>query len=112
MEKKSVYYTEEVRTENVRKLFTQLANLDMDFNSMVFAFADTIQSTFLNAAMGELSEEEQAGLNIEITELINKVITVLEGGSKSSAVDMIVMCNLMMDAAEGATMTALGDDEA
>lgn len=99
-------FTNDIRKQNVEKLFGQLEGTDLDFNSVIFAFADVIQSTFLNSMMNGKSDEEQEEMNQQISDSLNDVIRLLEEQENVQAVDMVVLCNLMMDAAEGAASLA------
>jgi hypothetical protein len=101
------HFTNEKRQQNMEKVIGALKTVELDFNSIVFTFADIIQSTFLSGLMENLSPSERETMNDTIIQLNHKVIDVLNQGNQPLMIDMVVMSNLIMDAVENAVQAAI-----
>ena len=107
-----VYFTMERRRANMERIVSQIQDVrDLDFNSLIFAFLDIIHSSFLAGLFAGKSKEEREQLEQQMQELNNRLVDVLNENSTNLACDMIVLCNLMMDAIENAMQLALKDAE-
>jgi uncharacterized protein YejL (UPF0352 family) len=100
-------FTNEKRQQNMARVVGALKTVDLDFNSIVFTFADIIQSTFLAGLMENLSPEERETMNETIIQLNHQVIDVLNKSNQPLMIDMVVMSNLIMDAVENAVQAAI-----
>jgi hypothetical protein len=106
------FFTKERREANMQLVIEQLNNVkELDFNSLVFAFADIIQSSFLNGLLMGKSKEEREEINAKIINMNNAVIDTLNENSENMMHDMIVLSNLMMDAVENAMQQAMEDSQ-
>lgn len=104
------YFNRERRKENMEKVVSQLQQVrGLDFNSLVFTFADIIHNSFLEGILLEQSKEERKETNEKILALHNALIDTLNQNSNNLMMDMIVLSNLLMDAVETATQRALED---
>lgn len=105
------FYTNERRQENMETVLKALEQTELDFNSLIFTFADIIHSMFLNAALSGQEESERETTKTEIADLINRVVDELNEKGQPQIYDMIALSNLLMDAIEMATQTALQRQE-
>jgi hypothetical protein len=99
-------FTNEKRQENMKKVIGALKTVELDFNSIVFTFADIIQSTFLAGLLENLSPIEREAMHEKIIQLNHQIIDVLNQDS-NLMIDMVVMSNLIMDAVENAVQSAI-----
>lgn len=105
-----VYFTPDRRKANTKLVIDQLSAIDnLDFNSIMFTFADIIHTTFLNSLLIGKTQEQRDEAENGIIELNHKIIDVLNDNSNDMRYDMIVLANLIMDAVEMATQEALKD---
>lgn len=106
------FFTAERREANMKIVIEKLNEVkELDFNSMIFTFADIIQSSFVNALHTGKSKEERDETNERIINLNNRVIDALQENSDNMMEDMVVLSNLMMDAVENAMQNALADSK-
>lgn len=106
------YFTKERREANMQLVINQLSEIkELDFNSIVFTFADIIQSSFLNGLLIGKSKEEREQINKEIVDINNALIDTLNTSSTNMMHDMVVLCNLIMDGVENAMQRALEDSK-
>lgn len=106
------YFTQERREANMQVVVKALGEVkELDFNSIVFAFADIIQSSFLNGLTIGKSKEEREEINKHVIELNNKVIDTFNASSQNMMYDMVVLSNLIMEGVENAVQRALADSK-
>ena len=105
------YFSKERRKENAKQIMKALDSLQLDFNSLVFAFTDIIQSTFINGACIAATPQEREEFFKNTTDLVNKLAATLSENKANHLIDIVALTNLIMDAVEMATQAALKDAE-
>jgi len=112
MNEPQVFFTKERREANMQLVVDQLQELtQLDFNSLVFTFADIIQSSFLNGLLIGKSKVERDEAHEKIVVLRNLVIDNFNSNSENMMHDMVVLTDLIMDGVENATQRALEDSK-
>lgn len=103
-----LFFTTERRAANTNMVLQELKNIDkMDFNSMVFTFADIIHTSFLQGLHVGKSQEEREASEERIIQLNHALIDVLNAENNDMRYDMVVLAGLLMDAVENATQLAM-----
>ncbi len=81
----------------------------MDFNSIVFTFADIIHTSFPQGLHIGKSKEEREVSEARIIKLNHALVDVLNAENNDMRYDMVVLAGLLMDAVENATQHAMQD---
>lgn len=105
------YFSPERRKQNSTQVMKALDSLQLDFNSLVFAFTDIIQATFINGACIAATPAERKQFFQDSADLAQKLADVLNENKANQLIDIVALTNLIMSAVEMGTQAALADIE-